>query len=74
MNWGKQTFHDEDMGMAVIAHNDYQPEQIENDMTHTFVFRNASSEVKYRFLAVWERDLNGVKDAAAFEGLVMGVE
>ncbi len=74
MNWGKQTFHDEDMGMALIANKDYQPEQIENDLTHTFVFRNANSEVKYRFLAVWERDLNRVKDAMAFEGLVMGVE
>ena len=53
MNWGKQTFNDENMGMAVISDKDYQPEQIENELTHTFVFRNANSEVKYRFLAVW---------------------
>jgi hypothetical protein len=71
MNWGTQSFHNEDMGMAIIAGRDFMPEQIENNLSHTFVFKNASQEVKYRFLAVWEKDLNRVKDEESFEDLVM---
>jgi len=71
MNWGKQTFHDEDMGMALIADNDFVPEKIDNDMSHVIIFKNAKHEVKYRFLAAWKKDLNGVKDDASFQELVI---
>jgi len=59
------------MGMALIADKDYMPEQVDNDMNHAFVFRNAMSDVKYRFLAAWEQDLNKVKDQESFENLVV---
>ena len=71
MNWGKQTFHDENMGMAVIAAMDFMPEPVEDDLSHAMVFKNARHEVKYRFLSVWEQDLNRVKDEESFEDLVL---
>ncbi|MEL6867848.1 MAG: DUF4861 family protein, partial [Bacteroidota bacterium] len=70
MNWGKQSFHKEGMGMAILAEKKYQPESIANDLSHAYAFKNANREVRYRFLAAWERDNNQVKNANGFKQLV----
>jgi len=70
MNWGKQSFHKENLGMAILAEKKYQAESIKNQLSHAFAFKNAKQEVRYRMLAVWERDNNKVKDATAFKELV----
>ena len=70
MNWGKQSFHKENMGMAILAEKKYQPEHIVDELSHAYIFKNAKREVKYRFLAAWERDMNRVKDEKGFKNLV----
>lgn len=70
MNWGAQSFHKENMGMAILAAKEYQPEHITDEMSHAYAFYNANEEVRYRFLSVWERDNNKVKNAKGFEQLV----
>lgn len=70
MNWGKQSFHKEELGMAILANQQFNPEQILNDESHLYVFNNAQKELTYRFLSVWERDLNIVSNAKEFEELV----
>jgi len=70
MNWGKQSFHKENLGMAVLAEKKYQPEAIADDLNHAYVFKSAEQEVMYRFLAVWEKDNNKVKDVSGFEQIV----
>lgn len=70
MNWGRQSFHKENMGMAVLADKRYQAKKIEAELSHAYAFYNAKKEVKYRFLSAWERDLNQVKDATTFKSLV----
>ncbi len=70
MNWGKQSFHKENMGMAVLADKRYQAKKIEAELSHAYAFYNVKKEVKYRFLSAWERDLNQVKDATTFKSLV----
>ncbi|MDA8693086.1 DUF4861 domain-containing protein [Saprospiraceae bacterium] len=70
MNWGKQSFHKENLGMAVLAEKKYQPEPIVDDLNHAYVFKNANNEVRYRFLSVWEKDNNMVKDATGFKQVV----
>lgn len=70
MNWGRQSFHKENMGMAVLADKRYQAKKIEEELSHAYAFYNAKKEVKYRFLSAWERDLNQVKDATTFKSLV----
>lgn len=70
MNWGEQSFHHENMGMAVLAEKAYQPVSIDDELSHVFIFEKAPKEVRYRFLAAWERDNNGVKDAQGFRHLV----
>ncbi len=70
MNWGKQSFHKENMGMAILVKKKYQPKHIADDLSHAYAFGAGSQEVRYRFLSAWERDLNQVKDANRFEQLV----
>lgn len=70
MNWGKQSFHEENMGMAIIANKKYQAEPIDNGLSHAYAFKNANQEIRYRILSVWERDNNKVKDAKGFEKVV----
>ncbi len=70
MNWGKQSYHEENMGMAVIASKKYQPEHIVDELNHAIVFKNDNKEIRYRFLSVWERDNNNVKDEKGFKRTV----
>lgn len=70
MNWGEQSFHKENMGMAILAEKKYQPEHIVDDLSHAYAFKNAKQEVRYRFLSAWERDNNNAKDANEFKTLV----
>ncbi|MDA9774475.1 DUF4861 domain-containing protein, partial [Saprospiraceae bacterium] len=58
MNWGKQSFHKENMGMAIVVDKKYQPEKITDDLSHAYAFKNNKQEVYYRFLSAWERDKN----------------
>lgn len=66
-NWGKQSFHNENLGMAIIADNSYKPVLIEDKLSHAFVFDNAQNELSYRLVSVWERDNNNIRSAEAFE-------
>ena len=70
MNWGKQSFHKENMGMAILSVKKNQPEHITDELSHAYAFKNASEELRYRFLSVWERDNNKVKNAHEFTRLV----
>lgn len=68
--WGEQSFHNENMGMGLVMNQNDQPEQVPNIWSHTYVFKKAKAEVSYRFLAAWERDVIGVKNADDFKNLV----
>jgi len=70
MNWGKQSFHKENMGMAVLAEKKYQPKAVVDELSHAYTFKNAEKEVRYRILSVWEKDNNKVKDANGFKQVV----
>lgn len=70
MNWGKQSFHEEQLGMAVMAKDEYGPKAVEDELSHLLVFENAPEKVSYRFMAVWEQDQSNTKDAAGFAAMV----
>jgi hypothetical protein len=69
-NWGIQSYHKENMGMAILAKKTFDPVLVADELSHAFAFKNAESEVRYRFLAAWERDMSQVKDAKGFTALV----
>jgi len=68
--WGAQSFHHENLGMAILAAAKYQPTAVANDLSYTYVFRHAKKEVQYHFLAAWERDRSKVTSAEAFQTLI----
>lgn len=68
--WGEQSFHHENLGMAIVIPQHFQPEKVEDADSHTFIMKNASAKAHYRFLAAWERDLTAVKDMGSFVELV----
>lgn len=68
--WGPQSFHAENMGMALILPERYQPQKISNDFSHAFIFQHPAKVVNYRFMAAWERDVMGIKTSAAFQQLI----
>ena len=68
--WGKQSFHKENMGMGLVINQEFQAENLPNALSHVYIFNNAPSKASYRFLAAWERDVIGVKDAAGFRELM----
>jgi len=70
MNWGNQSYHEEGMGMAVMADTKYQPKTIKDEMSHAYLFENADTELTYQFVSVWERDKNNVKDEDDFMQLI----
>lgn len=70
-SWGKQGFHKKNLGMAVAMENSYGPEQIEDPLSHAFIFKNAPQEVKYYFLANWEIGNQGAKSAADFKEIIL---
>ena len=70
LNWGKQSFHKENMGMAIVASKSYAPVHVEDDLSHAFAFGNAEREVTYSFLSAWERDANDVHTSNEFKMLV----
>lgn len=70
MNFGHQSYHEELMGMGVVAQQKYGPRIAEDELNYLMIFENATKAVSYRFLAGWERDQSGVKSIADFQQLV----
>lgn len=70
MNWGKQSFHKENMGMAILADKKHKPKPIKDHLNHAYAFTASNKEVRYKFLSAWEKDNNKVRDASGFKLLV----
>lgn len=69
--WGKQSFHKDYMGMAIFADKNLHPEKIADDLTHTYIFKNApQDEVEYAFLAAWEQGNSKVKSEEDFKKVI----
>ena len=64
--WGIQSFHKENLGMAIFASDEYEPTHISNSESHVFTFNNASDEVAYGFLAGWTRGTKAVNSDSEF--------
>ncbi|GLR17086.1 DUF4861 family protein [Portibacter lacus] len=68
--YGKQSYHNHDMGMAVMASSAYEPSEITNDLTHLYIFGNSAKGVKYRFMSQWSLGIDGPKSAMDFQTAV----
>ena len=69
--WGEQSFHKDYMGMAIFADKNLGIEFIADELTHTYLFKNTlQNEVKYAFLAAWEKGNSRVKTEEDFQQLI----
>jgi len=71
-NWGKQSFHKQNMGMGIVADTVFNPMIQANSLNHLVVFQNSKQGVKYQFAAAWEQDVMNVKERAKFKNLLIG--
>ncbi|MEL6941692.1 MAG: DUF4861 family protein [Bacteroidota bacterium] len=69
--WGEQSFHHEDMGMAIVVDKSYDYAFPKNKETHLLTIKPKDNKATYQFLAAWERDVVGVKHEGAFEEMIL---
>lgn len=72
--WGEQSFHHEDMGMAVLVDKAEDYAFPKNGETHLMTIAPKAGKANYQFLAAWERDVIGVKHERAFEKMIQEIE
>ncbi|MEM8524763.1 MAG: DUF4861 family protein [Bacteroidota bacterium] len=72
--WGKQSYHHEDMGMAVVASKNSDYAFPKNGETHLMTIVPKDGKATYQFLAAWERDVIGVKHEGAFRKMILEME
>ncbi|MEM6378792.1 MAG: DUF4861 family protein [Bacteroidota bacterium] len=65
--WGQQSYHEQVMGMGILAAEGSGPEIIEDELSHLVVFNDATDQVDYQFMAAWVEDVMQIKDAPAFQ-------
>lgn len=69
-SWGAQSYHGENMGMAVLAKAEQVDRKMEDPLSHLLVFKSDLPSVEYAFLSAWERDVIPVKTQAEFEAAI----
>jgi Domain of unknown function (DUF4861) len=68
--YGKQSYHGDGLGMAVLIKGDYNPVRVDDSLTYAVRMRMEKKEICYRFLASWALEPNGAKTAQEFEKMV----
>ena len=69
--WGRQSYHDQNLGMGIVASSDFLPSVKNHPLNHLVVFENSSQGVEYEFAAAWEEDVMGIKTESAFKELLL---
>lgn len=64
--YGAQSFHDHDMGMALMSSKEYNPTMGEDAGSYTLVMEPVKNKVVYYFMADWSLGVKGSKDEDAF--------
>lgn len=71
--WGKQALQSNELpgggylGLAVILPPDELIKFTEDEFNHLAVLNTKDSKSRYRFVAAWEKELNGIADQQQFE-------
>ncbi|MEM1124496.1 MAG: DUF4861 family protein [Bacteroidota bacterium] len=70
--FGNQSYHEEKLGMAVFAHDKYQPRVLPQPKmgSHVLTLQSVDGQVEYALLATWERSRDQPQSIADFEAIV----
>jgi len=68
-SWGKQSLSgpDDYLGMAVIFKRGERELQTEDAGSYVTVMKNLNAGLEYYFVAVWDKEINGIKTEAEFK-------
>jgi unsaturated rhamnogalacturonyl hydrolase len=68
-SWGKQSLSgaDDYLGMAVIFKRGDRELQTEDAGSYVTVMKNLNAGLEYYFVAVWDKEINGIKTEAEFK-------
>ncbi len=68
-SWGKQSLSgaDDYLGMAVIFKRGDRSQQTEDAGSYVTVMKNLNAGLEYYFVAVWDKEPNGIKTEAEFK-------
>ncbi len=69
-NWGKQSYHEQQLGMALMAKKDMKPRLQETELDHLLIMEGNNERANYRFMAVWVEGPHNIKSEEAFRKLV----
>lgn len=64
--YGAQSYHDENLGMAVMSSSEYSPEIMEDEMSYILSMNPKVDKATYYFMADWANGNKGSKDEEAF--------
>ena len=67
LSWGKQSYHEQNLGLGIVASSTYAPQIKEHPLNHLVIFEQSQSGVEYEFAAAWEADRMEINDAATFK-------
>lgn len=65
--WGNQSFHKQDLGMAIISNKKYLPRYYNDKLSHVTIFDNSQSGVEYHFLSIWANGIGNVNTEERFK-------
>ncbi len=65
-NWGTQSYHQQDLGMAIISDLAYSPRLYLDDLSHVIAFDKSQTGVEYQFLSVWADGIGGIDTKEKF--------
>ncbi len=68
--YGDQSFHHENLGMAVMADAQYFPHQGDHRLSHLLVFGADLQQVSYKMLAGWSRGVESIDTPEKFVAIV----
>jgi len=69
-NWGAQSYHEQGLGMAILAKKESQPRLQTTELDHLMILDGNNQEATYRFIAVWDQGHENIRSAAAFAQLL----
>ena len=66
-NWGIQSYHKQNLGMAIIADNEYKPRPHADKLSHITAFANSENGVTYQFASIWAEGIGNIDNEVKFK-------
>ena len=66
-NYGPQSYHKQNLGMAIAVNQELDVHTIENSLSHVIVANKSTDDFQYQFMATWAEGNQQIKSITEFE-------